>query len=134
MDIKLFERRFVEKGFIDFFPFTAMYDGCYVSGDSLNRYGLIPLVDELVKKALAKGYKVRLEIYPHHKVCDVVIENDNNNDCFYKSNVVVSYSLINEKIIGCDITNSMEDPIFTEFISKLVAKYIEPIRGEIEKW
>ena len=132
MDIKIFERRLLEKGFINFFPYTAMYVGGYIAGDSLNRYGLIPLVDELAKMALAKGYEVRLEIYPHHKVCDVVIEN--NNDCFYKSNVVVSYSLINKKIIGCDITDSMEDPIFTGFISKLVAKYIEPIRGEIEKW
>ena len=132
MDIKLFERRLLEKGLIDFFPFTAMYAGYHVSGDSLSRYGLIPLVDELVKIALAKGYEVRLEIYPHHKVCDVVIEN--NKDCFYQSNVVVTYSLINEKIIGCDITNSMEDPIFTEFTRELVAKYIEPIRGEIEKW
>ena len=132
MDIKIFERRLLEKGLIDFFPYTAMYTGGYLSGASLHRYGLLPLVDELVKIALAKGYEVRLEIYPHHKVCDVVIEND--KDCFYKNNVVVSYSLINEKIIGCDITDSMEDPIFTEFISKLVAKYIEPIRGEIEKW
>ena len=132
MNIKLFERRLLEKGFVDFFPFTAMYAGGYIAGDSMSRYGLIPLVDELVRIALAKGYEVRLEIYPHHKVCDVVIEN--NKDYFYQSNVVVSYSLINEKIIGCDVTNSMEDPIFTEFISSLVAKYIEPIRGEIEKW
>ena len=132
MDIKLFERRLVEKGLVDFFPFTAMFAGYHVSGDSLSRYGLIPLVDELVKKALAKGYEVRLEIYPHHKVCDVVIEN--NKDCFYQSNIVVSYSLLNEKIIGCDISDSKEFPSFTEFIRKLVAKYIEPIRGEIEKW
>ena len=132
MDIKIFERRLLEKGLIDFFPHTAMYAGGYVSGDSLSRYGLIPLVDELVKMALAKGYEVRLEIYPHHKVCDVVIEN--NNDCFYKSNVVVSYSLINEKIIGCDISDSMEGSIFTGFIRELVSKYIEPIKGEIEKW
>lgn len=132
MDIKIFERRLLEKGFINFFPYTAMYAGGYVAGDSLRRYGLIPLVDELVKIALAKGYEVRLEIYPHHKVCDVVIEN--NKDCFYQSNVVVSYSLLNEKIIGCDITDSMEDSIFTGFIREVVSKYIEPIRGEIEKW
>lgn len=132
MDIKIFERRLLEKGLIDFFPYTAMYAGGYVAGDSLSRYGLISLVDELVKMALAKGYEVRLEIYPHHKVCDVVIEND--KDCFYQSDVVVSYSLINEKIIGCDITDSMEDPIFTGFIREVVFKYIEPIRGEIEKW
>lgn len=132
MDIQVFERRLLEKGLIDFFPYTAMYTGNYMSDGYLNRYGLIPLVDELVKIALAKGYEVRLEIYPHHKVCDVVIEN--NDDSFYKNNVVITYSLINEKIVGCDISNSQEDVKFTEFIRELVSKYIEPIRGEIEKW
>lgn len=129
MDIKLFVRRLLEKGLIDFFPCTAMYIGSWIDGCS---YRLIPLVNELEKIAIENGYQMRLEIYPHHKVCDVVIEN--NKDCFYQSNIAISYSLINKKIIGCDITNSMEDPKFTEFIRKLVSKYIEPIRGEIEKW
>ena len=129
MDIQVFDRRLVEKGLIDFFPYTAMYVGNYTNNHSCK---LIPIVKELEKIALDNGYEVRLEIYPHHEVCDVVIEN--NNDSFYKSNVVVSYSFLNEKIIGCDISNSMEDPKFTEFISELVCKYIEPIRGEIEKW
>ena len=131
MNIRLYFRRLLERGFVDFFPYTAMYtSNCR---DDCLLYSEIPLVRELERLAIENGYQMRLEIYPHHKVCDVVIEND-NNDCFFKSNIVVSYSLLNKKIIGCDISDSNEFPSFTEFIRELVARYIEPIRGEIEKW
>ena len=129
MKVYQFVRRLTEKGLKDFFPCTTIYSSGYAYDET---YEEISIVKELDKLAAESGYEFRLEIYPHHKVCDVVIEN--NKDCFYQSNIVVSYSLINEKIIGCDISDSKEFPSFTEFISKLVAKYIEPIRGEIEKW
>ncbi len=129
MRVYQYVRRLTEEGLKDFFPYTTMYSSGYSFYDET--YEEISIVKELKKLAAESGCEFRLELYPHHKVLDIVI---GNGDDFLQSNIAISYSLINEKIVGCDISDSMHDDYFTDVIKLLVAKYIEPIRGEIEKW
>ena len=129
--MRVFEyvRRLVGEELKYFFPYTTRYSSGFSFNDE--KCEEISIVKELKSFALESGYEFRLELYPHHKVLDIVIVN---HDDFLPSSIAISYSLLNKKIIGCDISNSMHDEHFTSVIRKLAAKYIEPIRGEIEKW
>lgn len=132
MDMRIFDRWLVEKGLKDLSPYSTIFEGGF-SGVSSLEFEQIEIVKEIIEFTKKHGYKVRLELYKHHKVLDIICE-ENCKENYYRNNVVISYSTKLKEIVGCDIGDSGEDPKFTEFTRELVAKYIEPIRGEIDKW
>ena len=132
MMTSLMSRKVIVKELTKFFPDVSVYESNVGIFDGpVPDFEQIKIVREIIEYTRAHDYKVRLEFYKHHKVLDIICEDD-CKDNLYINSVVISYSTKSKEIVGCDICDTGEDPFFSNFVSAIVFEYIEPIRDKLE--